>query len=766
MGTGSSAPVTPPRNFASESTKRTTPKKRNQLPMPPSIPPTLTARERKRYIQEYRKEHTQLVANIAELSAIDGGALSRSDKLQASQLAVDLGFTTHELRRSWIIFERLASTMPDRVTVREMVLYFHVRRTILVDLLFHCFADEQADQKEKKALAVKQNTDDEESEDDASSADLSTTTASTTGTQLHKPPPRLNLSFPNFIKTFCCFATCDHSELVDRMCIVIAGVRGGRTLLDVAEAIHGSPLPEDPSILLNVLGRLHSVETDDVCSYSQELKMPVVDKKKLLAINRDFPTLLYPMFKVTSLLKEKFLGLGFWARMREKTTSLGLRGFWGPTELRKGILKDRRKRLLVRCQIEIRADKARAQALGRNPITALAQQVSEKGTNARTAKDCSVVDMSMSNSSELAWRISAHNMCKIVAIEGALEEFYEREEESFALGKKANLRLPGDDLMWLEMCDGIYRPEVWQFIAELGFQVSSRVRTTVTAGAAPKVDKHGTMVLSAKELEGAKEESTSELVKRLQAAEVSWDQYWRIHKDARTKRKFYYNLRTGERTWKKPLAFKRLREAERKRKGKKKERPRQTEAHGWDAQGGAWKPRTIAAQTDRKRRKRAMRRRQKKQEAEAEEEDVVDARLANGPESISAGVVVDNTVTGAGGDDENIQLYRGNQVMVIMNADRYRVQMVPALIEYADDGNLTYGVLFDDGTRESSVVRTRLVVTNMAETIDGLDESTSEEESTDEEVASVDTGERFDSSSGEDSSETSDYSDSSDSDSS
>ena len=116
-------------------------------------------------------------------------------------------------------------------------------------------------------------------------------------------------------------------------------------------------------------------------------------------------------------------------------------------------------------------------------------------------------------------------------------------------------------------------------------------------------------------------------------------------------------------------------------------------------------------------------------------------------------------MTGAGGDDENIQLYRGNQVMVIMNADRYRVQMVPALIEYADDGNLTYGVLFDDGTRESSVVRTRLVVTNMAETIDGLDESTSEEESSDEEVASVD-------SSGEDSSETSDYSDSSDSDSS
>ena len=90
-------------------------------------------------IQEYRKEHAQLVANIAELSAIDGGALSKSDKLHASQLAVDLGITTHELRRSWIIFERLASTMPDRVTVREMVLYFHVRRTIFCRLVIPLF---------------------------------------------------------------------------------------------------------------------------------------------------------------------------------------------------------------------------------------------------------------------------------------------------------------------------------------------------------------------------------------------------------------------------------------------------------------------------------------------------------------------------------------------------------------------------------------------------------------------------------------------------
>ena len=139
MGTGPNAPVTPPRNFGSESTKRTTPKKKKKLPMPPSIPPTLTTRERKMCIQEYRKEHAQLVANIAELSAIDGGALSKSDKLHASQLAVDLGITTHELRRSWIIFERLASTMPDRVTVREMVLYFHVRRTIFCRLVIPLF---------------------------------------------------------------------------------------------------------------------------------------------------------------------------------------------------------------------------------------------------------------------------------------------------------------------------------------------------------------------------------------------------------------------------------------------------------------------------------------------------------------------------------------------------------------------------------------------------------------------------------------------------
>ena len=79
--------------------------------------------------------------------------------------------------------------------------------------------------------------------------------------QIQNKRTRLNLSFPNLIKTFVVFATCDHDELVERLCIIIAGVRNGRTLLDVAHAIHGNPLPEDPAILLNVLGRLTTVET-------------------------------------------------------------------------------------------------------------------------------------------------------------------------------------------------------------------------------------------------------------------------------------------------------------------------------------------------------------------------------------------------------------------------------------------------------------------------------------------------------------------------
>ena len=63
------------------------------------------------------------------------------------------------MKRAWTIFERLASTMPDRVTIRELVLYFHVRRTIFVDLLFHSFANYENDKRERELELLKRRDD-------------------------------------------------------------------------------------------------------------------------------------------------------------------------------------------------------------------------------------------------------------------------------------------------------------------------------------------------------------------------------------------------------------------------------------------------------------------------------------------------------------------------------------------------------------------------------------------------------------------------------
>ena len=83
---------------------------------------------------------------------------------------------------------------------------------------------------------------------------------------------------------------------------------------------------------------------------------------------------------------------------------------------------------------------------------------------------------------------------------------------------------------------------------------------------------------------------------------------------------------------------------------------------------------------------------------------------------------------GAGGTDENIRLYRGNQVMVVQDADNYRIKQVPAVIEYADeDDGLTYDVVYGDGRREGSVARTRIIVGNIKETLGVLSESESSE---------------------------------------
>ena len=73
----------------------------------------------------------------------------------------------------------------------------------------------------------------------------------------------------------------------------------------------------------------------------------------------------------------------------------------------------------------------------------------------------------------------------------------------------------------------------------------------------------------------------------------------------------------------------------------------------------------------------------------------------------------------AGAENENITIYRGNQVMIVQGADRLRVHISPALIEY-DNGNGTFDVIYATGRRERGVARIRIIVSNMEQTITGL----------------------------------------------
>lgn len=96
----------------------------------------------------------------------------------------------------------------------------------------------------------------------------------------------------------------------------------------------------------------------------------------------------------------------------------------------------------------------------------------------------------------------------------------------------------------------------------------------------------------------------------------------------------------------------------------------------------------------------------------------------------------------AGAENENIQVYRGNQVMVAEDADSLRVRISPALIEY-DNEDGTYDVIYANGKRESGVARIRIIVSNMQETITGL---LSDEDSEDEYLSSSDSSGSTDSS--------------------
>ena len=181
------------------------------------------------------------------------------------------------------------------------------------------------------------------------------------------------------------------------------------------------------------------------------------------------------------------------------------------------------------------------------------------------------------------------------------------------------------------------------------------------------------------------------------------------------------------------MAYQRLRRAK-EAKDYKYERPRHTEAHGWDNNVGSWKALTTRAKTDRKRRKRGHKRNAALaiEAREKKLEDIFD-RLHH-KDDIKAQKRAGAPEDAAGAENENIQVYRGNQVMVAQDADRLRVRISPALIEYDNDDG-TYEVIYANGKRESGVARIRIIVSNMQETITGL---LSDEESEDEYFSSSD----------------------------
>ena len=179
--------------------------------------------------------------------------------------------------------------------------------------------------------------------------------------------------------------------------------------------------------------------------------------------------------------------------MRSRTSELGLRRFWTAKDLRKALKIDRHNRLLQRANIELADDRKYRLLKANDPVAALAFKARTANDTMRPNKIYSVVDMTQSNSQEMAWLLSCHNMCKSIQIEFMMDDFYNNENEildsqideedrrRIEKEKRSN-RLPGDDIMWLSLCEGIYDSSVFSYISNMGFQVSSRVRSTIGKG--------------------------------------------------------------------------------------------------------------------------------------------------------------------------------------------------------------------------------------------------------------------------------------------
>ena len=56
--------------------------------------------------------------------------------VEAAKFACVFGIDLRAMKKAYGIFDRLTTTTPTHVSIREMCLYFELRRTVAVDVLF------------------------------------------------------------------------------------------------------------------------------------------------------------------------------------------------------------------------------------------------------------------------------------------------------------------------------------------------------------------------------------------------------------------------------------------------------------------------------------------------------------------------------------------------------------------------------------------------------------------------------------------------------
>ncbi len=665
-----------------------------------------------------RRQRARLEAHTAQLLELARHTLSEQDIKRAAAFGVAMEMTLDEMRRALAVFSRMASTTERFCTVHEISLYFNVRRTVLLELCVqHLFGKER-------------------------------------------------MTFPQLLKTCAAFLTCDHYELI-RVLVEYCSARGESTLESVLTAVHGAPFEGDVEALIVVLSTLETVRLD-VGVFDRALQAPAASVEKLVELNAVFPSLLFPTFKLQAGLREKFLGKRFWNRLRNRNAQLGLRGMFSLREFEEAVVRWERRALERLSGAAARRRRwawvkrlrrwAAGGGGGREDIHARIERI----RNYRPFQSASVVDMNADNSADLAWQLSCVAVSQTLAVEVVLDQEaahadeLAEEKRLFPHRYGGRTQVPGDPTIWVELTEGIYRPEVWRRMSDnAGYAICQRVKQGVAQFAASAEARGVELSKMLQELAGdaagdeldgvlsdaerrqlAIQEQKELNMKLEKEQRDTWDLYWRSFVDPRTQRPFFFNFLTGERQWERPRGMGRHLRNRRRRKPRKRE---QTAA-------------TTTTTTTTKKKKRRRRRRTEEEEPRSEgqkdgrvEEDELgkgkaspigrggrqlprsqsmmsaqrligekwgaDADERKGTDTLGSARPLPIPVTAAGEASENVPLYVGNRITVVVGASAYRVVTEKATLTQVNKKAAppTYSVMYNDGFVEEEVPRVRVV---------------------------------------------------------